>query len=133
MLKIHHICIQTDVYEESLAFYTGVLNFRKVMETENFHSRKYNTWLESEGFMIELQTLKKGEVPAAVSSDSLGLVHFCLYTDNITREFNRMKEDSLCRFKKKDGKVIYNVEKGSLFKVIAPEGSVIEIRDSLQP
>ncbi|WP_454755344.1 hypothetical protein [Cetobacterium ceti] len=33
-------------------------------------------------------------------------------------------------FKLKDNEIIYNVEGGKLFKIISPEGSIIEIRNN---
>ncbi len=42
---MHHVCIQTNSYNESLEFYTKVLGFRIVQETKDFHNREYNTWL----------------------------------------------------------------------------------------
>ena len=38
---IHHVCIQTNSYEESLDFYTRILGFEIVQETKNFHNRDY--------------------------------------------------------------------------------------------
>ena len=58
---IHHICIQTENYKESLDFYTRILGFEIVKESKNFHNREYNTWLKLENFMIELQTPKNGD------------------------------------------------------------------------
>jgi|GEM_PF-3614566 len=43
---IHHVCIQTSKYEESLGFYTRILGFELVKETKNFHQRAFNTWLK---------------------------------------------------------------------------------------
>ncbi|MDZ5038577.1 VOC family protein, partial [Clostridium perfringens] len=39
---IHHICIQTEKYEESLDFYTRILGFEMINETPNFHGRDFN-------------------------------------------------------------------------------------------
>ena len=80
-MKIHHICIQTNCYEESKMFYIEVLGFKLVKETTNFHGRDYNTWLDLNGFMIELQTGK--EYLEKYNKDSEGIVHFALYEENI--------------------------------------------------
>ena len=61
-LRVHHVCIQTEKYEESLDFYTRILGFKIIKETENFHKREYNTWLSLGDFMIELQTKKEGDI-----------------------------------------------------------------------
>ena len=43
---MHHVCIQTNSYKESLEFYKNILGFEIVEETKNFHTRDYNTWLK---------------------------------------------------------------------------------------
>ena len=58
---LHHVCIQTDKYKESLDFYTNILGFKVVQESKNFHTRDYNTWIKSGEFMIELQTAKSND------------------------------------------------------------------------
>ncbi len=85
-MRIHHICIETSIYKESLKSYTRVLNFALVKETPDFHGREYNSWLELNRFYIELQTPKK--------------------------------------------EVTLESEDRDLFKVIAPEGTIIEFRDT---
>jgi glyoxylase I family protein len=42
-MKIHHICIQTNCYQESKMFYTDILGFKLIQETKDFHGREYNT------------------------------------------------------------------------------------------
>ena len=42
----------------------------------------------------------------------------------------RLKELGFNKFKHKNGEVIYNVFGNKLFKIIAPEGTEIEIRDN---
>ena len=54
----HHVCIQTNTYEESLRFYCDLLDMKIVKETAGFHGRAYNTWLQKDRFAIELQTPK---------------------------------------------------------------------------
>lgn len=43
MKIMHHVCIQTEKYKESLEFYTKILGFELVTETPNFHKRDFNT------------------------------------------------------------------------------------------
>ena len=45
-------------------------------------------------------------------------------------EFNRIRDLGYENFKVKNGKVVYEVEGESLFKIKAPEGTEIEIRDT---
>ncbi|MCB2290905.1 VOC family protein [Clostridium sp. CS001] len=127
---LYHICIQTEKYDESLKFYTEILGFEVVKETANFHGRDFNTWLRLESFMIELQTAKRGDKLKNWSSLNEGIVHMCFLVDNVYDEFNRITELAYTNFKIKNGKEIYKVEDGYLFKIVAPEGTEIEIRDS---
>lgn len=127
-MKIHHICIQTNCYEESKKFYIEVLGFKLVNETINFHGREYNTWLDLNGFMIELQTGK--EHLEKYNKDAEGIVHFALYEENIEKFVSNVKAMKNIEFKKKSGNIIYQVENSKLVKLIAPEGTIVEIRDS---
>ncbi|RDY24402.1 VOC family protein [Romboutsia maritimum] len=128
--SIHHVCIQTEKYEESIKFYKEILGFELVSETPNFHGREFNTWLKLCDFMIELQTAKKGDKLNNWSSLNEGIVHMCFLIEDVNEEYRRIKELGYNNFKTKNGKVIYDVEGGSLFKVKAPEGTEIEMRDS---
>lgn len=126
---MHHVCIQTKKYEESLEFYTKILGFELVTETANFHKRDFNTWLRLGTFMIELQTGKKGDELKNWSSLNEGIVHMCFLVDNVQQEFDRIKKLGYTNFKIKNGEIVYKVEGGYLFKIKAPEGTEIEIRD----
>ena len=42
---MHHVCIQTEKYEESLRFYRDILEFNVVKETKGFHGRDVTTIL----------------------------------------------------------------------------------------
>ncbi|MBC6696065.1 VOC family protein [Terrisporobacter mayombei] len=127
---IHHICIQTENYKESLDFYTRILGFEIVKESKNFHNREYNTWLKLENFMIELQTPKNGDEFSKWSSLNAGPVHMGFLVDNVENEYERIKKLGYDNFKTKNGEIIYKVEGESLFKIKAPEGTEIEIRDT---
>lgn len=127
---IHHVCIQTNDYKNSLDFYNQILHFEIVQETKNFHNRDYNTWLKCEDFMIELQTPKNNIPLNNYSTLNEGIVHMCFFVDNIHSEYEKIKSCGYTKFKLKNDKEIYKVENGFLFKVIAPEGTEIEFRDS---
>lgn len=127
---LHHVCIQTEKYRESYDFYTKILGFELVEETANFHNRDYNTWLRLGDFMIELQTAKKDEKLTAWSALNEGIVHMCFFVDDIRDELKRIEELGYHNFKLKNGQPIYKVNDGYLFKMKAPEGTEIEIRDT---
>ena len=130
MKKIHHICIQTETYEESINFYTKILGFEIVNESKNFHTREYNTWLKLDSFMIELQTPKKGDMFNIWSSLNAGPVHMGFIVDNVEEEYNRIRKLGYNNFKVKNGEIIYKVEGENLFKIKSPEGTEIESRDT---
>ena len=127
---IHHVCIQTEKYNESLDFYKNILGFEIVSETKNFHNRDYNTWLKLGSFMIELQTPKKDDNLNKWSNLNAGPVHLGFLVDNVKEEYERIKSLGYTDFKIKNGKIVYEVEGEYLFKIKAPEGSEIEIRDT---
>lgn len=128
--NLHHICIQTTKYKESLEFYTKILGFEVIKETPNFHHRDFNSWLKLDSIMIELQTAKQGEKLNRWTSLNEGPVHLCFVVEDVFREYKIVKERRYTDFKNKNGKEIYKVENGYLFKVKAPEGTEIEIRDN---
>lgn len=127
---IHHICIQTEKYKESLDFYTRILGFEVVQESKNFHNREYNTWIKQGTFMIELQTSKAGDKFKEWTSLNEGPVHMGFIVDNVEEEYKRIKSLGYTNFKVKNGEIVYKVEGESLFKIKAPEGTEIEIRDT---
>ena len=129
MKRLHHVCIQTDCYEASKAFYTNTLGFKVIDETKDFHGRAYNTWLEQDGFKIELQTGKKGETLAEVNKVSKGIVHLCFLVENVEEEVEALTAKGCESFSIKEGKPVYKVGKTTLCKFTAPEGTIIEMRD----
>ena len=130
LVKFHHICIQTPDYEASLDFYSNTLGFKVKKINSPFHTREYNTWLEGGGIMIELQTPKSGNDFLPWSKENSGPVHICLVVDDVDSAYNAIKASGNYSFKNKNGKEIYEVCGSKLFKVHAPEGTEIEIRDN---
>jgi len=131
-MRLHHICIQTDRYQESLRFYTNVLGFKLIKETPGFHTRLFNSWLELDDLMIELQTNKVNEELIDYDKRNKGIVHFAMSVDDIESEYLRIKNHGFNSFLTKSGQDIYEVENGKLFKIVAPEGTIIEIRDQVE-
>lgn len=128
MKKIHHICIQTPDYEASKSFYEA-LGFELVQESPDFHTRAFNSWLKLGDFYIELQTSKTDETLSAYTKHAAGPVHFALYVDDLQAEVTRLEQLDVT-FIPKHGGNIYFVVDGHLSKVKAPEGTIIELRDS---
>ncbi|MCI0768559.1 VOC family protein [Bacillus sp. TL12] len=126
---VHHICIQTNNYKESIKFYENALGFELIQESPNFHKRSYNSWLKLDSFYIELQTGKEKEQLGENNKNSQGIVHFCLWVPNLLEEMQKIKRLGY-EFLLKNDQEIYKVENGSLCKVIAPEGTIIELRDN---
>ena len=127
---IHHICIQTATYPESLRFYTEVLGFELVKQTQGFHGRLDSCWLRGGGIMIELQTAKEGTALHPWSSLNAGPVHFALLVKDVQLAYEELNRRGDLRFKVKNGQELYKVEGSYLFKLRAPEGTEIEVRDS---
>ncbi|MDR0270813.1 VOC family protein [Paenibacillus sp.] len=126
---VHHICIQTNQYNESLSFYRDVLGFELINESPNFHGRHYNSWLRLGSFCIELQTGKIGETLRGADSNTEGIMHLCLWVEDLIQEAQKVKQLGY-NFILKNNQEIYEVENGRLCKLVAPEGTIIELRDN---
>ena len=128
MKQIHHICIQTPDYAASKSFYEA-LGFELVQESPNFHTRDFNSWLKLGDFYVELQTAKTDETLQDYSKHASGPVHFALYVDDLKAEVARLEQLGVM-FLPKHGGNIYFVVDGHLSKLKAPEGTIIELRDT---
>lgn len=126
----HHICIQTNDYEASKVFYTEILGFELEQETPNFHGRSFNTWLKLGQFRIELQTPKNGEIFSPFDKEACGIPHFCLLVDSVEEIYKSMVAKGFNQFMLKNGEAIYQVHESKLIKLQAPEGTIIEFRDT---
>lgn len=129
-MLIHHVCIQTENYAASLDFYTRFLGFEIIKESAGFHGRAWNTWLRQGSFMLELQTAKNGETLQTWNTRSSGPVHLGFMVEDVEASYRDFKQKGYQDFKSKGGQELYAVEGEYLFKVIAPEGTEIEIRDT---
>ncbi len=132
MLRVlHHVCIETGNYEGSLRFYRDVLGFSPVRETGGRRGRRFNTWLRNVDIMIELETPKRSRsLFSRLPWFGVGGVnHLCFLVDDISREVERIVAAGYNRFKKKDGGRIYEIGGVRQCKVVAPEGTVIELRE----
>lgn len=66
---------------------------------------------------------------APIDSNSEGIVHFCIWVEDLAFEVERLQKLHV-HFKRKDGEIIYEVENGALCKLVAPEGTIIELRNN---
>ena len=132
--SFHHVCIQTsdETYDASLQFYKDLLGFKIIKENEDFQERGHNTWLEASQMKIELQTPKRGEQFKTWDKNNSGPVHLAFVVENVQATHRFFKEKGYKNFKVKNGLEVYPVNNGQtmIMKVIAPEGTEVEIRDS---
>lgn len=132
-MLIHHVCIQTNSYQLSKDFYCDLLGFQLISETANFHGRGYNSWLrEPGGFMIELQTAKAGGQFSPACKESEGLAHLCFLVEDVEAEARRILAAGYDHFRRKNGEAVYEVLGSKLCKLVAPEGTIIELRDTAE-
>ncbi|MGE7094360.1 VOC family protein [Lysinibacillus sp. NPDC048646] len=52
----------------------------------------FNTWLQLGDFYIEIQTGKQDEILSNVNINSQGLVHFCLWVEDLKSVVSRLCE-----------------------------------------
>lgn len=127
---IHHFCIQTSTYKETLHFYTEILDFELVKEDIYVPKRAYKAWLKSGDLLIEILTPKCSKPFKDYNKLNHGIAHFSLLVDDAHEELQRFKEKGFRIFKPKHGEIIYKIKGGYQFKLLAPEGTEIEVRDS---
>jgi glyoxylase I family protein len=132
-LRFHHACIETADYAATIDFYVRILGFIVEQETPGFHGRAYNSWLRSGDVRLEIQT-PKGDATASAEGTApdvgaTGLRHLCFVVGDLDASLRQLETGGWTRFAEKGGKRIYEVEGGRLLKVIAPEGTIIELRE----
>lgn len=125
------MCIQTNVYKDSLYFYSDILGLEIKLTNNNFHDREHNTWLIAGDIMIELQTPKKDTQFNDWSSLNSGPVHLAFYVEDVEAFYSQIKQKNYTDFKIKNGQEVYEVKGSKIFKIKAPEGTEIEIRDNI--
>ena len=98
-------------------------------ETKGFHGREYTTWLKLNDIIIELQTPKAGYENKNHEDNKMGIRHMCFMVNDLGKMVEELKNKGYRNFKENDGKIVYRVEETDLCKLIAPEGSIIELRE----
>lgn len=130
--SIHHICIETPRYDESINFYRDLLGFSVVEELRGFHGRAYATWLENGSIRIELQTprLEEPEQDPCFKEPvprQQGLMHVCFTVDDLTSFIEHLDARGFTGYLPE--KRCYKVMGQPLSKLYAPEGTIIELRE----
>jgi glyoxylase I family protein len=124
-IVFHHICIETNCYDTSLEFYKEVFGFSIIDDKKNFHGREHCTWIKKNDVIIELQTPK--ELLYDTINSNVGIMHVCFKVKNLEKALNEIEKHNNIQFV--NGKKIYEVEGNKLMKIMAPEGTIIEIRE----
>ena len=68
-------------------------------------------------------------VSVASAQGVTGLRHLCFVVEDLDASLRRLEAGGWTHFAEKGGRRIYEVEGGRLLKAIAPEGTVIELRE----
>lgn len=132
-LALHHICIQTKCYKESLAFYRDILGFEVVKEDPYIPKRLIKAWLKKDGLYIELQTPKCNRPFTSYDYLAEGMTHLAFFVEDAKSTLQEYQDRGFSNFKLKHKEILYRIKGGSQFKLVAPEGTEIEIRDSKVP
>jgi len=128
--SLHHVGVQTECYDESKKFYTEILGFKTIKEIPNFHGRDYNTWLKLDEIIIELQVAKPSTNLKELKLSNEEPMHISFLVENVENAYKEIKSKGYNNFKLKNGEEIYKGENCYLFKLKAPEGTEIEVRDN---
>lgn len=127
--SFHHLCIHTASYEASLKFYTQLLGFELVKDDLYAPKRLHRAWLKRGSIQIELLSEKCNKKYGAYSNALEGISHLSFEVADIDTAFSQALEFG-AHFKPKHGKDIYRIKGGQQFKLIAPEGTEIEFRNT---
>lgn len=125
----HHLCIHTANYDASLDFYTNLLGFELVKDDLYAPKRLHRAWLKRDSLMIELLSEKCNKAYSAYERNNQGITHLSFEVLDIEKAFE-VANSFGARVKPKHGRAIYKIKGGLQFKLIAPEGTEIEIRNT---
>lgn len=129
IIKLHHICIQTACYDDSLKFYRDLLGFEVVRDDLYAPKRLHRTWLTRGPITIELLSEKCNKPYGDYSNALQGMPHMSFLVADIHAAYEEAVRFG-ANIKTRHKKAIYGIKGGKQFKLIAPEGTEIEIRDT---
>ena len=90
--KMHHIGVEVRDIERSEAFYVGLLDFKKVGEVNFEETGRKLVFLDLGGVSIELLSAPGNMTYLEVPEKQAGYKHLALETDDVDRDFARVKE-----------------------------------------
>ncbi len=125
----HHFGIQTACYDASLKFYCDLLGFELIRDDLHAPKRLHRTWLKRGPIMIELLSPKCNKPYNAFSNKNEGVAHLSFLVADIEEAYEAAKTFG-ATIRSRHGKDIYRIKGGKQMKLIAPEGTEIEIRDT---
>lgn len=125
----HHFGIHTASYDASLKFYCELLGFEQVKDDLYAPKRLHRTWLKRGPIMIELLSPKCNKPYKAFVNSNEGVAHLSFFVEDIESAYEDAKLFG-ATIRSRHGKDIYRIKGGKQLKIIAPEGTEIEIRDS---
>ena len=108
-----------------------MLDMEIIEETPDFHGRDFNTWIKNDCLCIELQTPKKEQQFDRIDDVHTGISHICFWVNDINHLYQELCKKGACSFIKHGANDIYEVNGGKLFKLMAPEGTIIEFRNKM--
>ena len=91
--QIAHIALVVDDYDEAIAFYTGLLQFRLVEDTVLSDTKRWVVVAPpgSDGCSLLLAKAATGEQHSRVGNQTGGRVFLFLHTDHFQRDYTAMK------------------------------------------
>lgn len=125
----HHFAIHTASYDASLKFYTELLGFELVRDDLHAPKRLHRAWLKRGPLMIELLSPKCNKPYYAYTNANEGVSHLSFLVDDIDSAYEEAKSFG-ATIRSRHGKDIYRIKGGKQFKLIAPEGTEVEIRNT---
>jgi catechol 2,3-dioxygenase-like lactoylglutathione lyase family enzyme len=82
-IHIHHIALQTANFDKAFWFYSELLGLRLIKGPLNYKNTRTLAWLDAGSIMIELYSVKQGQVPQPYDDRRVGTDHIALEVDDL--------------------------------------------------